>query len=334
MPYLKPQELYNQIRSKKFAPIYIFAGEEIYLQAEALKSLNKALEINELNYEIFYGQQSSADTIMLAAQTIPLLSDRRFILVKDAQKIKTAELNKLSQYLKTPITSSCIVFLWQEKLRAENKKSNFFSTAEEFGSIIEFKPLYERDLPAWIQSRIAKSGKEIDLDAVHYLIQESGTSLTDIANEIEKLALFTGKEKRISLEDIETLSGHTKQFNLNNLGSSIESRNLKESIEITENLLNEGEAPLKVLGTIYRTIRKLLLAKSMLEENHFGYEQVRNELRIHPYYFSKFTAGLSKFTHEELKNDLSLILDTDKLLKSSSKPENMIFEELIISILN
>lgn len=335
MPYIKPNEFYAQIKSNKIEPVYIFAGEEIYLQQEALKALSKAMEVNDLNYETFYGQQNSVDDIVLATQTLPLLSDKRLVVIKDAHKIKAADLNKLAPYLTSDSSSStCIVFLWTDKLRAESKKNAFFQAADKSGAVVEFRAMYERELPPWVIAKVNQSGKKISFDAVQYLIQESGASLMDLANEIDKLALFLKDKKEITLADIETLSGHTKQLNLNNLAEAIEAKNLQESLKTAESLLNEGEIPLKLLSTIYWTIRKLLIAKIMIEENKLPESQVRQEVRIHPYFFNKFIANLNNYSLDELKNALSYILECDRQLKSSSKPHNMIFEELLFSLLS
>lgn len=332
MPYLKQSELYNKLRRKEISPVYIFAGEETLQQQEAYQALFKTINTDSLNSRIFYGNDASVDEIILDMQTLPFLSDKRLLLLKDAQKLHAGELNKLAEFLKNPVDSSCLVIFWQARLRAENKKSAIFKAVDKSGVIVDFRTLYERELPAWIQQRVLKHNKRINYEAIQYLIEESGSSLLDLDNEIEKLVLFTGKNREIKLEDVEILSGHTSQTNLNQLQEAIEAKNLKASLKITESLLSEGEVPLRILATIYRALRRLLLAKSLIEEENHSNQQVMGELRMHPYFARNFFLRLSGFKKDELSTNLTLVLNADRQIKSTSKPHSMIFEELLYKI--
>ncbi|MBN1621339.1 MAG: DNA polymerase III subunit delta [Endomicrobiales bacterium] len=332
MPYIKSQEFYNQLKTNSLRTVYIFAGEDVYQQQEACQSLFKSLNVSSFDSETFFGSEFSVDNAILAAQTMPFMSEKRLILVKDSHKIKTADLNKLSEFLKTPTQACYFILLWPEKINSELKRNAFFKIVEKSGIIVDFRPLYDNELPSWIQKKVKSNGKKISIDAIQYLIEETGSSLLDLDNEINKLLLFIHDKNEITLEDVEILSGHTKQINLNHLQESIETRNLEKSLVIIENLLNEGEVPLRILGTIYRTVHKLLIAKSLALEEKHSKEDIRQELNIHPYFAPKFFNNLSNYSIDILKQNINLILEADIKVKSSSKPHYMIFEELLYNM--
>ncbi len=332
MAYLKPKEFYIRIREQKYRPVYLFAGEDVYQQEEACRFIVKKLDVDSLNMEIFYCGDMNINDLMLAAQTHPFMAERRLLVVKDAHKLKSADVAALSVFLKNPLETVCLLFMWPEKVRKENKSSALFKAIEAAGEVVEFKALYENELPAWVKIKIKEQSKTISDEAVGVLIAETGTNLLDLDNEIEKLALYCAKKNEIAVADVEKVSGHARQANLNNLAESVESGRIGTALEITEKLLSEGEIPLKMLTTIYRVLRRLLIARSMMDEKKSSRMEIQQELNLNAYFDRNFFNNLSKYSLERLKKGISQVLSADIDLKSSSKPENMVFEELILSL--
>jgi len=332
MAYLKPKEFYASLRNKEYKPVYLFAGEEVYQQEEAWRYIEKKFGIDSLNLEIFYSGDMSVSALMLAAQTHPFMSEKRLLLVKDAQKLKSADIEVISQFLLNPLDTVCLIFLWSDKVKRENKSGKFFKAVEKAGDVVEFRSLYESELPAWVKERVKGQAKSISNEAVQALISESGSTLLDLNNELDKLMLFSAAKKEITAADVEALSGHTRQSNLNNLSESIESGKADQALIISENLLKEGEIPLKILATIYRVVRRLFIAKSLLDEKKSSRSDIQQELNLNAYFDRNFFSNLSKFTLQKLEKALRLISAADAELKSSSRPEQMVFEELILSL--
>ncbi len=332
MPYLKPAQLQTEWKTKKFQPVYIFAGEETFLLEESLRQLVRHVAADSLNFETFFGGDLSIDDVILAQQTLPFMADRRLIIVKDAHKIKNAETEKLAECLKAPASSSCLVLLWAEKMRKETKNSDLFSVAEKTGAVVEFRALYDRELPAWIAQKVTACGKRIAPNAIECLIHESGPGLLDLSNEIEKLSLFVGDATQITPEDVETVSGHTRLANLNQLAETVEAKKTHEALRILEDLLVEGEIPLRILATLYRCMRRLLIAASLQHEKGYSIEEVRSELRLHPYFDKSFFINLSRYRLNALTKNIELLMKADLELKSSSRPEHFVFEELLFAL--
>lgn len=332
MPYIKPGELYAQMRAKKFLPVYIFAGDEPYLLQEALQSLEKSLNVSPLCREVFFGNETHVHEIILATQTMPFMSDRRFLIVKDADRFKKADSEKLAEFLKNPVESSCLVLIWKEKLRREDKNSELFSSIDASGAVVEFRTLYEKELPGWISDKIKSHGKKITPDAAQYLISESGPNLLDIENEIDKLSLFCGSKETIQLGDAQQSSGHSRQANLYELAEAVEGRKADKAVMIIERLLSDGEIPLKALAAVYRSARRMLTAKCLMEENKMSADEIRQELRLSPYFDRNFFSNLARYSLGELKQAAELIMSADMELKTSTRPEQYVLEELIISL--
>ena len=163
-------------------------------------------------------------------------------------------------------------------------------------------------------------------------MQESGSTLLELNNEIEKLVLFSGKKAEITAEDVEAVSGHTKTANLNRLAEVLELRDLKESLKVIEELLNVGEEPIKILYRVHWVIRKLLAAKSLLTEEKADPADVRQALRLHNFFDRSFFQNLRRFSQKELETFPGLIVEADLEMKTSARPPEIILNELMFAL--
>ena len=94
------EEFIKEISSGEISPLYIFKGDQIYLIDQALQELkNRVLgEADDTNYIIFHGDSASAEEILESASTIPMFSNRKLVVVKNAEKLNTKELAFLEPY--------------------------------------------------------------------------------------------------------------------------------------------------------------------------------------------------------------------------------------------
>ena len=112
----------------------------------------------------------------------------------------------------------------------------------------------------------------------------------------------------------------------------IESKNIKKSIVVLKSLIEEGEEPVVILSFVHRAIRRLLTAKSLIEEMGLPKDEVSRKLVLHRFFDKNFFQLLGKFTMGELKRDIRLVLEADLEIKSSSRPQEAVLEELFFAL--
>ena len=333
MPNSKPQELFDSLKRKSVSDMYIFHGEEAYLCEEALRALKAAVGADELNTEVFYGNDADINQVLISRQTMPFMSGKRLIIVKDAQKIRSHDLEKLNEAIKSTIDTSCIVLIWNERPKPAVRNSSLFKTARKHATIVEFWTPFEKDLPSLILRYVKKHGKTISYDASKFLAGECGSNLMDLSNEIEKLALFIGKGKEIGLDDVKLLSGHTKQASLNELAGSIEAKSMKRAVRIIEELIDEGEPSPRILYTIGRVARKLLTAKYLKEESFLNDSDISKQIKLKNYFDRNFFYYLSRHSLKGLENSIISLREADISMKTGRLPEKAALEELVYKML-
>jgi DNA polymerase-3 subunit delta len=337
MTILKIQDFNKLLLSNKIAPVYLLAGEESYLVDMYLNKIERFLGVNDLSKEIFSGEESSLEDILNAVQTPAFLGKKKVVIVKDVNKMKVAIAEQFIVYLSNIIKTTCLILLYKDnhkkELIAKRKELIDKCIFSEHCICVDCRRQYENEVREFIKNEFAQKGKKVSCDVITRIIDENGTDLSNISNEIEKLSLFVGKNiKNILQDDLEKISGRTKEINIYALSSNIEGKNLAMAVFILEKLLNEGEEHSRILSTISLTVRKLLSAKSMMKEQGMSIVEIASVLRIHKFYAATFFRILKKHRTSKLKNSLKKILEADIAIKTGSCDPISALEETVLFI--
>jgi len=338
MPLLKVQDFNKLISSRKLSPIYLFIGEESYLIDLCLKKTEKFLAVNDLNKEIFYASEVCVEDILNSLKTLPFLNDKRMIVVKAINKIKAVDAEKLISYLSNIVETSCLVLLYSDNLNKETliKRREFVDKCinSENCVSVDCRKRFKNEINEFIRSEFALRGKFVTDDVILKITDENDTSLLNISNEIERLSLFVGKNKKdVTRDDLEKISGYAIKESAHALSLNLESKDLEKSVFCLEKLVNMGEEPLILLSVISSSIRRMLNAKSMLEEQGIHHNRVAFTLCINRFYAKIFFSNLRKHNIKSLKESLKMILKADTIIKTSNTNDSvLILEEVLLFI--
>jgi len=337
MPILKIHDFNKLIFSGKISPVYLFMGEESYLVDRCLKEIKKSLAVDDLNMEIFYSPDSQAEDILNSLCTLPFLSKRRMIVVKDVNKMKVVDAEKLTVYLSNIVETSCFVLLYSANLRREAfaGRREFMNKciASENCICVDCRKQYESEIREFIKSEFERRGKIVSDDVILRVLDVNNPDLLDISNEIEKLSLFVGKDKKdVNRDDLEKVSGYTKEANIYTLVSYLKERDLKKSMFVLERLLKEGEEPLTVLSAVSSSVRKMISAKSAIEEQKISVDKAAFKLRIPNFSARFFFSNLKKHSAERLKKSLKIILKADAAIKTGNTDALSALDRVVLFI--
>jgi DNA polymerase-3 subunit delta len=93
-------------------PVYLLYGtEEFLLEEEIQRLLDRTLSQKErgLNLHLFRGDEHSGQEIVQTAQTLPMFSRYRFVLVRDADQVDTEKRDVLLNYIQNSSATTCLV---------------------------------------------------------------------------------------------------------------------------------------------------------------------------------------------------------------------------------
>jgi len=104
-------------------PVYLLYGPEDYLIEEEIQELlNRTLSQKErgLNLHLFSGEERSGQEIVQAAQTAPMFSRYRFVLISEADEMDEEKIEALLKYFENPSPRPVLLCLLRLRVSGKN----------------------------------------------------------------------------------------------------------------------------------------------------------------------------------------------------------------------
>ncbi|MDX1407314.1 MAG: DNA polymerase III subunit delta [Saprospiraceae bacterium] len=264
MPAATFDTIMKDLQAGKFAPVYLLHGEETYFIDQIADVITEhALSDSErvFNLMVCYGKETDSRTITDNARQYPMMSQRRVIILKEAQSMR--DLSNLEPYLAHPAESTVLVICHMHK-KLDGRKS-LYKTANQHGVVFESRRLYDNKVPAWIESFVAQHNKQIEPVASMALVEYLGNDLSKVANELEKLMLQLGDQSLITEGDVFDNIGISRDFNVFELQKAIGKRDIIRIERIVQHFMaNMKSSPLiLVVANLFSYFSRVLIARSM-----------------------------------------------------------------------
>ena len=324
---MKPEEFNRAVEKGEFGPLYLFYGDEPYLVERAVKRLLERLVdpgFRDFNLDVFYGNECKGEEVFGAAQTLPMFAERRVVLVKKGGDLSAGAMEVLLSYLQDPAPATCLV-LQAEKIDGRKK---FFLEFKKRGELVEFKRPYENQLAPYIRDEVRTAGKKIDLAACELLGYLVGNNLQELVSQIEKLVVYCGKKETIGVAEVKAIVSDTKVENVFEFTDALGGKELGLSLVLLTSLLQDGEAPLRILGAVARHFRQLWQVRELLDRK-VSQAELAKSAGVAPYFLKKVTDQARNYRVSELQRVFERMLELDLAFKSGGL-EAALFERFVI----
>jgi DNA polymerase-3 subunit delta len=315
------QEFLSRTQKGLISPVYVFSGKDVPLKEGAVGKLKKIIlkpGTSELNFSLFYGEESTGSDIARAASAPTLTGDNRLIVVKNADKLKAPEKTIIKNYTHSPLASTCLVLLVT--------KNDY-----KFGDEVVFAAPSEREAITWITRQVRERGCSISTQAASELKEKVGVDTQVLQNEIEKLALYCWDKKNIITEDIRALVSDSKEADIFGIANAINKGNVKKALAILKKLSGgERKAP-GVINTIAWQMRQLAIAKTKIEHGE-EVAAVCREMRIPFFIQQDFISCVEALEWNRFKKNFRSILQAEFDFKSGGFLPVELLELLIMGL--
>lgn len=317
----------EDIKSNKFAPVYLLCGEEDYLKKQYKEKLTKALSLggDSMNVSSYEGKGINPLEIIDLAQTMPFLAERRVILIENSGMFKNKS-EELAEYIKEIADTTCIVFVEDEV----DKRGKMYKNVKAKGTIVEFQQQNERILTQWILSRLKKENKKITQSVMQQFLSAAGTEMWNIDKELEKLLCYTMHKDVIEAVDVEAVCVPQITNKIFDMVNAIGEKNQKRALQLYYDLLALKEPAMRILYLITRQFRNLLQIKEL---NQKGYDNkfIAGKVGMPEFAVRKHIGQTRTFSLKQLKNALEDCARTETDVKTGNLNDQMSVELLIVT---
>ena len=324
------QEFLGKLGKGKVEPIYLFSGEEDFLKEEVLKKLKAHLlktETADLNYQLFYGREAKGGEITETASTLPFISEKRLVVVKEADRLPASDKDEIIRYAQAPSPFTCLVLMSSKFDRRERFYSNLMKSGKE----VSFKPVYEKDLINWIIFRGKERGKQIAPRAAFELKERVGKSLRELESELSKLLIYAGDKKEIGAEEVRALVGESKEVKTYNLTEAIGEKKTGKALKILRKLLEDGKKAPEIIGLITWQMRRMARVKARIDKGEAQNEALES-LDVPAFLWRRFISQIKNFSLQKLRENFYHLLQADLQSKSGRLNPRLVLELLVIKL--
>lgn len=324
---------------EELGTLYFIYGEEELL-AERLLSRLKDLFAREadpdFNMRIMQVTESSAEDIIEAAETVPLLSSRRLVIVRDVDRLNRKEQEKLAAYVKgdNPDTTLVLVARFHTPPDSSAVKkvesSPLFKAASKKGQVVLVSLGRGRQagLDTYVSDEFKKRGKKLDADARSLLITKAGGNLRDLADAVERVCLFCGDEKVVGLDMVEQAVSPLAEQGVFEFVDAVAGRRRDLSLYLLDRLLMQGESPERLFSMLLRQFRLLARTKAIIDSG--SREDVASRLGVHPFVAKKCLEQSRRFSADRLRHAFGELKNAQVEMRTTSFMDDREYESYVL----
>ena len=330
-------DLIQKIEDKKFKPIYFLCGEESYFIDAVMNAIDDhALDESQkaFNQITLYGKEVNGKQLLDHLRRYPVMADRQVVFMKEAHAFK--DWDHLQTYFEKPNPMTVLGIGYKARMPDKRKKWVKALTKSSHTEILESKPVYDNKVPAWIADYVTKHKFKIQPEATRLLAAYLGNTLSNVANELDKLMILLNKGSTITLEDVENNIGISKKYNVFELQKALGERNASKTNVILKNLIGQfhKQPILMLVPNLHGFFQKVYAFNSV---SRLSDQDIARALNIYSHYFVKdYRAAAKKYSNRQLEKIFDLFHIYDGRLKGidgSRQSEEAIFTELVQRIL-
>jgi DNA polymerase-3 subunit delta len=308
---------------------YLIIGDDEYIrETEANKIKERFLSSGEidLNYSV-YGP-ADINGIMGSLGTMPFMAENRVVLVKKAHELSDKDAHVILSYLEKPLGTSILVLSSADSL----KNAKYYRKLSGLVKVIRADKPDSATIRKWVRAFFKKEGLEISPEAADLIVELKGTDTIGVKAELDKLVSFSGGEK-VEARHVEQLVGRSVTETVFKLADAVNTRNAEWTFRILNDLYDQKKQPHEIIGYLgwyMRIMQKIVL----LSGKAMGLEGLAAELGYSPAYTRRLANQAKKYPVSRIEHWISLLLETDRDIKTGRKQPRLAVEMLLTSFLN
>ena len=329
------KSIIKDIKGGKFLPVYVLHGDEAYYIDEISDAIQEhALEEHErdFNQSIVYGKEADLLTLISDLRSYPLMSERRLLILKEAQDFKLLE--ELNAYIENPLSSTVLVIC--HKYKAIDARKKLLKSAAKVGVIFKSDKVKEYQLVDWTLNMVKAKGFGITSKANMLLVESLGNDLSRIVNEINKLAIFIEPGTTINEVHIEENIGISKDYNIYELANAVAVKDYLKAMKIV-NYFDQNLKPgdfIPIYSSLFKFFTQIMRIHFLPNKSQ---EAVARALQIHPFVANGLLSSKNNYSPKKIAANIELLHIYDLKAKgvgNQSMPAGELMRELVFQLLH
>lgn len=313
-------------------PLYLFYGEEEFLLHRALKRLEGALvgPRGEAPLKVVQeAQEVGLPEFLAQAREATLWGSGQLLVLRRVELYPAAVLQAINDYLDHPAPRAWVVLVAEGLKARDLGRHPVWGRLQKEEAALGFFRFREGELCQWLAQEAETLGKNLTLPAAQRLVEIVGGNLSELTQELEKLALFAGAEKTLTPALVAQLASHSRTYNIFALVDALGEPGAHKRLSALDHLLDLGEPPARIVGMLARQLRLLI----RLKENPVGPSpDLAKSLNLPQGVLNRLAQQAARFSTGALRSHLFLLHQTDFQLKTSVADPRLCLEWTLLQM--
>jgi DNA polymerase III subunit delta len=353
--FAQAEKFVSEVEGRKLRPVYVFVGDEAFFRKKCRDAILKSLVPSDLRefslYEFDLAETDLAE-VLDRARTPSLMAPFQVFFVRGVKSLfgrgsNEDKLNAIEEYAKDPNPDAVLIFVADHisipadvrrmDMTDKERYERIREAMGRYAAIVELGRVEEGDAVRWIQEYCSTREVKIDADASRELVDSLGGDMMMISNELEKLILYVGEKKRVTLGDVETMVLAAKQRSLYELTDAISARERTRALEMLDAILSTGEGEDAAIGHLYmlaKTFRQMLvILERNVRDQRMLWAALWQGFRVPPFAADDIIRQARRYkSKRELTRAIRLVAKADLALRSNPPSKRLVLEKLVLDL--
>ncbi|MFA7076159.1 MAG: DNA polymerase III subunit delta [Candidatus Izemoplasmatales bacterium] len=299
---------------------YLFYGEDHFMIKKETDLVFKENEIDLNMIEVYDGEEDGVDLAVTNAMTMPFLTDKKGVVIKNAkflttdQNITEQEASKLINFCEMKFDQTILVIqVYSDNLDLKTKLTKYLTKniiTKKF--VINDKAF---DVYDYVKKQLAKHNLKIQPFALTQFINRANTNMDNLNNELEKLIYYSYNLEEINADMVFEVINREIEDNIFELVNALLDKNREKVFKVYFDLVEHNVKTTQILAVVANKFLEILYTKALMNikynktdiEKFFGYSSGR------VYYMMK---NASEVRDELLFENIKNLEELDYSIKS------------------
>jgi DNA polymerase-3 subunit delta len=355
--FAQAERFVSELGSRKLRAAYVFVGAEAFFRKRFRDAIFEHLvpaDLRDFSFFEFDLAETDLAEVLDRARTPSLMAPFQVFFVRGVKNLfgrgsNEEKLAAIEEYCGNPNPDALLVFVADHisipadvrrmEMQDKERYQRIRETMGRYCGIVELARVQEGEAVRWISDYCASraEGLKIDADGARELVDALGGDMMMISNELEKLILYVGEKKRITLGDVETMVLAAKQRSLYELTDAISAKERVRALEVLDAILLSGEGEEAAIGHLYmlaKTFRQMLvILERNVRDQRMLWAALWQGFRVPPFAADDIIKQARRYkSRRELTRAIRLVAKADLALRSNPVGKRLVLERLVMDL--
>src|SRR5437868_286664 len=353
--FAQAERFVSDLQSRKLRAAYVFVGDEAFFRKRFRDAILEHLVPADLrDFSLFEFDLGDTDLseVLDRARTPSLMATFQVFFVRGVKNLfgrgsNEEKLAAIEDYCKNPNPDALIVFVADHisipadvrkiEMQDRERYQRIRDTLGQYCGIVELARVEEGEAVRWISDYCTSQAVQIEADGARELVDALGGDMMMISNELEKLILYVGEKKRITLGDVETMVLAAKQRSLYELTDAISSKDRVRALEVLDAILSTGDGDEAAIGHLHmlaKTFRQMLvILERNVRDQRALWAALWHGFRVPPFAAEDIIRQARRYkSKRELTRAIRLVAKADLGLRSNPPSKRLVLEKLVFDL--